>query len=339
MPGHRISTEQLLAFAAGELDAAERTTIEQHLSGCRACTETIERFHIVRAVLRATEGEQPPQSLIARAQAIHWPLIDALARKPQPAAPTEHALLRRWALAAALLVCIILASEGLRVLVANADDSLPGDMIYPLKLAGENLQLALTLDTTDQVKQHLALARTHSQELAKLVALGQLDVVPATTRAAQDQMDQAIQGLLRLSRQDEAGAAALAPVVEHALEKHMHVLTGLLATAPPSARPGLEQAISASQNAQSSIESTVRPGAGYTPTAEAHPAEATSTLTQGGVPQGPKNTPAGPGKTPPSAPPANTPRANNAQTQIPPERTRTPPGPNRTPAPEKRGGR
>jgi Domain of unknown function (DUF5667)/Putative zinc-finger len=339
MPDHRISTEQLLAFAAGELDAAERTSIEQHLSGCRDCSETIERFHRVRAVLRAAEGEQPSQSLIARAQAIHRPLIDALARKPQPVALTGHALLRRWALAAALLVCIVLAGGGVRVLAANAVDSLPGDTIYRLKLAGEDLQLAMTLDTTDQVKQHLALARTREQELAKLVALGRLDVLQATTRAAQDQMDQAIQGLLRLSRQDQAGAVALAPVIEQALAKHMQVLTGLLATAPPSARPGLEQAISASQNAQSSIESTVRPGAGYTPTAEAHPAEATSTLTQGGLPQGPKNTPAGPGKTPPGAPPVNTPRESSAQTQIPPVRTRTPPGPNRTPTPEKHGGR
>jgi hypothetical protein len=250
MPDHGISTEQLLAFAAGELDAAERTTIEQHLSGCRDCTKTIERFHMVRTVLRAAEGEPPPHSLIARAQAIHRPLREALARGPQPAALTWPALLRRGAMAAALLVCIVLVSGGVRVLAVNADDSLPGDTIYPAKLVGENIQLALTLDTTNQVKQHLALARTREQELAELVALGRLDVVPATTRATQDHLDQAIQGLLRLSRQDQTRAEALTPMIEQALEKHVQVLMGLLARAPASARPGLEQAISASQNAQ-----------------------------------------------------------------------------------------
>jgi uncharacterized protein DUF5667/putative zinc finger protein len=368
MPGHKISTEQLLAFASGELNTAERAAIAQHLLECATCAETVERIGRLRAVLQGTVSEEPPQNLIARAQAIHQPFARSPRQTPQQSRRSWRLFLQPGAMLALLLVFILLGGS-LRVLAATADDSLPGDALYPLKRAHENVQLALTWDMSAQIEQHLSLAQTRRQELQALVSQGRFAEVPETGRAAQAQMDEAVALLTQLAGLDKARAAVLAPSVSDALAVHVSVLSDLLDAVPSAAQPGLEQAISASQHAQSGIQSTIAP-AGFTPKPAAPPAEATATLVQGNGPPGPKDTPSGLGGTPPgagktsvppaanptspdpksnppvatrtpaSASPANTPRGGSGQTPAAPQQTRTPSGPNRTPvAPDTHGGR
>src|SRR5438552_2155220 len=149
MPGHKISTEQLLAFASGELSMAERAAIQQHLLRCDSCAETVERIGRIRTVLKRTASEEPPQHLIVRAQTIYQPLARSPRQTQRGAAPARGLFLRPGAMLALLLVLIMLGG-GVSVLAATSDNSLPGDALYPLKRAHEDVQLALTSDTSAQ---------------------------------------------------------------------------------------------------------------------------------------------------------------------------------------------
>jgi putative zinc finger protein len=65
---HRES-EQLSAYLDGELDAAERRAIESHLSGCAACSTTLQALRATTADLRALPAAEPTpqQSWVLRA--------------------------------------------------------------------------------------------------------------------------------------------------------------------------------------------------------------------------------------------------------------------------------
>jgi anti-sigma factor RsiW len=65
-----IPYEQLIGYAAGELDERESAVVVAHLPGCAVCAKTVARFKTVREILHNDDTVEPPPPIVVRAQAI-----------------------------------------------------------------------------------------------------------------------------------------------------------------------------------------------------------------------------------------------------------------------------
>ncbi|HBY98209.1 MAG TPA: hypothetical protein DEP84_30405 [Chloroflexi bacterium] len=70
MRNHPVPYEQLIAYAADELDGPEAAAVAAHLDACTRCTATVVRFRAARSVLRVDDGEMPPPATLTRAKAL-----------------------------------------------------------------------------------------------------------------------------------------------------------------------------------------------------------------------------------------------------------------------------
>lgn len=193
------------------------------------------------AVLRAELAPaSPSRAAVARTRARVLNRVGAAKPAQRASRPAQRPrLFRRFAFAVAslLLVFAILAS-GTGVAYA-AGGSLPGDSLYGLKLGFESTRLALTLSPTARGAYLRDLADERLSEIQTLLSDGRDGDLPAAFESYNhtlDQLEQASGG------QDQPNLEQTRARLEH----HLQVLQSLLATAPPAAVTGLENAVSKS---------------------------------------------------------------------------------------------
>jgi hypothetical protein len=85
----------------------------------------------------------------------------------------------RWVMVALVVLAIVLAGSGT---VAAADDSMPDSPLYPVKLATENVRLALSSSDVRRAELYAALVERRVAEIAYLIEKGK---VKRLERAAQ----------------------------------------------------------------------------------------------------------------------------------------------------------
>jgi hypothetical protein len=248
------------------------------------------------------------------------------------------------ALAAVLLIVIGLAQPAL---VAAAEDSLPGDALYPVKGALEGAQMALARGKSDQIELNLTFADRRESELQALVAQGRLSGLAPLVVSLEAELQGAEQGLAQAAQSDPEGATALAERVDRALATHMQALSALLAKAPTQAQPAIMHALAFSQGEEQKVRGLLGsanplPGLAQTPFGQAPtplgqemtpPGQAKTPPGQAQTPPGQAITPTGQLQTPPGqamTPPGQA-MTPPGQAQTPPGQARTPPGQVRTP--------
>ncbi len=170
--------------------------------------------------------------------------------RTRSAAPgTRHAARRapaplRSRLAAAVLMLLVVVTAGSGITVAAAQDALPGDMLYPVKLAAERVTLVTAGGDSERVEHHLDLAERRIDEAAGLVAGdGDLDGLASVLARHLAELDAA-----------EASAGtdpALQDAVDAALGTSAERLAALTGTVPEEVAPGAERAL---ERAQERIE-------------------------------------------------------------------------------------
>jgi hypothetical protein len=162
-------------------------------------------------------------------------------------------VLARGVLYASLAVALSVSAAG-----AAAAASLPGDLLYPVKLQLEDVRLQVASPSTRADLLAMALEE-RLDELEQLAANGDWAEVAV-----------AAQGVA--AAEERLAVAAVDPqqVVVDAISQHTAVLEVLITAAPTSARQGLEQAIQASSAADEprsvGAEHRVRPPAAPPPT-------------------------------------------------------------------------
>jgi hypothetical protein len=105
-------------------------------------------------------------------------------------------------LAAVMAVVVAVAGMGGSVLLAA--DSLPGQLLYPVKLISEDVSLALTLDPASRAELALDYASERVQEMERLLQRGE-DVPDSVVARLTRQMEQAMVEIAR-SRPEEVPA-------------------------------------------------------------------------------------------------------------------------------------
>ena len=172
-----------------------------------------------------------------------------MAQAPSVLAPREttwtrlaDAFLRpalRPAMVAAVIALLVFASAG-----KAAADSLPGDAAFGLKIAAEQLQLALALDDTTRLGLLAEQADHRLAELAEAVSTRPSAAPTATDAyaAAVHRFTDALDALTGKPGTSADKQTAADDVVDAAHAKHEAVLDELEKTAPESAQQGLERA-------------------------------------------------------------------------------------------------
>jgi Domain of unknown function (DUF5667) len=200
------------------------------------------------------------------------------------------------ALGRGVLVAALLTAVGVSAVGAAAQESLPGDALYAVKLSLEDLRMRIA---PPGLRDDLAAMTLDERldEVERLAAAGRWQLV-----------DEATASVIRAEEQLSAltgGAAAIAvPDGEEAINSHAQRLEELIVTAPVSAREGLQRALQASTGGG---HPTVEPPAAQPPAAD--PAHEGRPETNADKPTSPAEAPTPPGEPSPEPRNASSPRA------------------------------
>jgi hypothetical protein len=227
-----------------------------------------------------------------------------------------------------LAVILCLGTGGV---ILAAEGALPGDPLYGLKTTVEDVRLAV-MPAEGDVSLHARFAERRLGEIEALVAVGRLANVPQAAAEYETHVKQAIQVLVTVVDQDTGGHEQLAADLDQVLSEETTAWDALADQVPADLAPVIQQAQSASADAQSVIrqlrtkpdmEGTAEaPGSTQTeplPGATQPPAASTPLPPPTGswvMPPG--SSPLPPPNTSADLPPADTPPAPPASTPLPP---------------------
>ncbi|MFC2011504.1 DUF5667 domain-containing protein [Chloroflexota bacterium] len=116
----------------------------------------------------------------------------------------------RWVTAVAIALVLVLGSGGTAI---AANNTMPNDFLYPVKLASEQVQLAFTFTETGKAEVHARLADKRVMEIVYLVDTDDTDKIASVTVNLNGHLTE-IAGLS--SPQGEATMLAVAPATEDA---------------------------------------------------------------------------------------------------------------------------
>jgi len=235
-------------------------TIEQCLQSYPE--QTVELEPLLQTAL-ATKGAliiQPRPEFKARARyQFRSALQEAASRRRYPFV----SWVPRWATVVIIVLVLLLAGSGV---VAAAGNSMPDNPLYPVKLATEETQLALTLSDMSKTELCAELADKRVVEIIYMADKGDARQVEAITQ----RLDKSLTNLARLASATKAGGApeTLAPTEEAGGGRDVRVrannqaklrmtlsrcaadhpagLRAALDKAPESAKPALRRAIAVS---------------------------------------------------------------------------------------------
>src|SRR2546428_3649621 len=183
-----------------------------------------------RPVIRAKFRKELRARLMAEAAVV-------LAPRPQRRSLFAVSWLRP-ALAAAVLAVFVGAGA-----TSAAASSLPGDPLYAVKRASEDVQLALTFDDVARVQLLSEIADRRLAELAE-IAMDRPGSAPTATAEYSDAVDKFADAVDRLrdADSDEKRDAAQA-VADAARQKHKPVLDAVKERLPENAQPEVQKVI------------------------------------------------------------------------------------------------
>ena len=135
-----------------------------------------------------------------------------------------------------------------------AQSSLPGDGLYEVKLASEQVGLAFTFGESSKVEQHLVLAQKRINEAEALMNQNRPDDLPQ----AGEQYGKALERLQNaLQNVPEDVSASIAEQVAQSTGRHLLVLNDIYNRVPDEAKAGIENAINVSMTGQTKALETL----------------------------------------------------------------------------------
>ena len=239
-----------------------------------------------------------------------------------------------------------------------AGDSLPGDLLYPVKTATEDIRLALASTAAGQVELALGFVDERTDEFEALAAAGR-NVPDEAVARMERHVERALTQAARASDEELGGLLAQ---IQSRTRTQLQALERVQAQAPGQAQTGLARALAAVQRGAEAAESGLSDPERFRwrfqhrrgepePTSEPEPGgereqhrnqehkqqeESTPVGTPHVTPQGPKAT-SGPRVTPHGPPETPGPKGTTESshgTATPPEPKTTSPGPMATTGPE-----
>jgi hypothetical protein len=378
--------ERLLAQCLNDIEQGD--SVQECLARYPERREELEPLLVAAQRVRRAASVAPSASFRQGARARMLKMIESRATPEESRAPSEReglldrlglnlglpVVVRRLSLPALATITVIVLLGMMSIGVAYASaESLPGDSLYPVKLAGERLRLALAPGDVAEARLHLRLAGERLRESARLSEMGREDKVEMLMGSYVEEVEAAGRILQSQQAQGE-DVTQLSKRLLESLAQQQVVLSEVEGAVSKGTQPAVERAMSASRAAEReamatmdeeppaspATEPTSTPTATRTPTATPTPSETvrpsrtpapTHTHTPTGTaepgerlgptdPPGRTKTPQPPGQTNTPQPPGqtNTPQPpGQTKTPQPSGRTKTPQPPGRTNTPQPPG--
>lgn len=142
----------------------------------------------------------------------------------------------RMAFAAVLV--LLLASGA----VAASADTLPGDLLYPVKRTAENFRVAITFDSSSRTELQLDLVEERLREADQLLKARKNELAEDILQEASDRFEQSMESVLNLDEREE--------LLERLISlsaRHQSILRAVYERSPEAAKDSIYQAIEESQ--------------------------------------------------------------------------------------------
>lgn len=142
-----------------------------------------------------------------------------------------------------LLVMVLLTGN---ILTAAAQQTLPGNFLYPLKTLSEDARLAFSFIPASQARLRIEFARRRINEVEALAQEGQYRAASDTLTGFDYQMSQSVALLDGLAQTDPAQARELAVLINRLIDDQAVVKLLIMASAPDTNKPDLDAAVHSS---------------------------------------------------------------------------------------------
>lgn len=149
----------------------------------------------------------------------------------------------RWTVALASLLVVLLGSGT----IVMANNSLPDQPLYPVKVATEEVQLALTPNKIYKAQIEMDMVERRTEEIAELARLNRFNGIERANRRLARHLDRFV--IIIISEEDNHTEvrAELEALLEWKAARHQAILEGTLIRTPYPASPELRNAIERSK--------------------------------------------------------------------------------------------
>ncbi|MDD5369594.1 MAG: DUF5667 domain-containing protein [Anaerolineaceae bacterium] len=159
--------------------------------------------------------------------------------------------LRRIAVFSAISILIfVLIGTGT---VYASNQSLPGDLLYPVKLDVEKMQLFIT-HSNEKVDLGIRLMHKRNQEINQLIELGRYDDLNLALQDLESLSGAAVQQYDLLNNQQHPAADHQGNMLDEAIENNISVLNRVLTQVPPQAQVAIGKVIENAKRDNSIVE-------------------------------------------------------------------------------------
>jgi hypothetical protein len=247
--------------------------------------------------------------------------------------PQRQSLRLAQAIAALFIIVSLVSAGTLRV----AAGSLPDSPLYPIKLATERVQLALTTTAASRARLHMSYSERRLEEARALLEAGK-GLSEATLQAVKSENSGALTAIGQASEEERPNLLTNFYLLT---DKQQETLEGIKAGVPPSDEGAIEEALKASEEHQwIATEAMIEPDLLLTPSPMPRPTDTVTpvppTDTAAAIVRAetptpvPTATPVPPTATPipkPTAKPTATPVPTPTETPVPTSQVEVPPQP------------
>ncbi len=249
-----VHYEDLIAFAADEIASSSSAAIAAHVANCSQCAATIIYFGIAVSAIRIEAFGIPSPAVIAAVYALF--AAQTAAQNDWLASVFRFFSFAGQRLANPLTISILVTANVLffgGAMILLSQDSVTGEILYPVKTTMENLKLAFTWTDVGLTSQQINLAGVRVQEMRVLAERQQYSGLESTSTAYQLHVQRAMDALQSVFRADAAQARQWAAVVNADLDQYAVTLGILMQSLPETIQPSIASAISASAAARHTL--------------------------------------------------------------------------------------
>jgi hypothetical protein len=198
-----------------------------------------------------------------------------LAKKPAPPRFTLQGFLqslqeRRFAYQVALVLILLFAFIFISVsgVAYAAKETVPGDILYPVKLMQERVEVTFTLSNKGKAQLYTGFAQRRLLEIQVLVLEGRYEYLQPTISLYEDQIGEAIRLVNEVARNNDSEAQPLATQLEDTLSGQTMVLEILSKAVPQNRKAEIDKAVEISRDgvgAMQELRSNITPQSTITP--------------------------------------------------------------------------
>ena len=239
----KMKKEDILANCIDEI-LAGKSTIEDRLARYPHLSDELRPLLKLALGIQAEEVTPSPEFK----QRARKRLLEAMQPSVAPTEPRRldifgwlKPLARRTAVA--IVVAALLAGGGATAYAAQ--ESMPGEVLYPMKIATEKARLVVTPSDAGKAVLHIAFAERRVQEMAEMGRRGRVEELTMLATALDYHLEQA-KGLIEVVNAQGVDIYELGVRLEQSATQQLGVLEATLDEVPEEVKPSMVQALETS---------------------------------------------------------------------------------------------